>query len=159
MIEGGVQTAVVMLLVAASALVGVFLTEQQLPQQLAAEITGFTENKYVVLGLLNVLFLVLGLFLHSAAAIILVVPVVIPLVNAYGIDPVHFGLIVTLNLGIGQQTPPVASVLVTACSVAKADIWEVSKVNINFIMVLFVVLMMVTYIPAIPMSLVELFYR
>ena len=159
MIEGGVQTAVVMLLVAASALVGVFLTEQQLPQKLAAEITGFTENKYVVLALLNVLFLVLGLFLHSAAAIILVVPVVIPLVNAYGIDPVHFGLIVTLNLGIGQQTPPVASVLVTACSVAKADIWEVSKVNINFIMVLFVVLMMVTYIPAIPMSLVELFYR
>ena len=159
MIEGGVQTAVVMLLVAASALVGVFLTEQQLPQKLAAEITGFTENKYVVLALLNVLFLVLGLFLHSAAAIILVVPVVIPLVNAYGIDPVHFGLIVTLNLGIGQQTPPVASVLVTACSVAKADIWEVSKVNINFIMVLFVVLMLVTYIPAIPMSLVELFYR
>ena len=148
MIEGGVQTAVVMLLVAASALVGVFLTEQQLPQKLAAEITGFTENKYVVLALLNVLFLVLGLFLHSAAAIILVVPVVIPLVNAYGIDPVHFGLIVTLNLGIGQQTPPVASVLVTACSVAKADIWEVSKVNINFIMVLFVVLMLVTYIPA-----------
>jgi len=159
MIEGGVQTAVVMLLVAASALVGVFLTEQQLPQKLAAEITSFTENKYVVLGLLNVLFLVLGLFLHSAAAIILVVPVVIPLVNAYGIDPVHFGLIVTLNLGIGQQTPPVASVLVTACSIAKADIWEVTKVNINFIMVLFVVLMMVTYIPAIPMSLVELFYR
>ncbi|MCZ6849996.1 MAG: TRAP transporter large permease subunit, partial [Alphaproteobacteria bacterium] len=70
-----------------------------------------------------------------------------------------FGLIVTLNLGIGQQTPPVASVLVTACSIAKADIWEVTKVNINFIMVLFVVLMMVTYIPAIPMSLVELFYR
>ncbi len=159
MIEGGVQTAVVMLLVAASALVGVFLTEQQLPQKLAQEITSFTDNKYVVLGLLNVLFLVLGLFLHSAAAIILVVPVVIPLVNAYGIDPVHFGLIVTLNLGIGQQTPPVASVLVTACSVAKADIWEVSKVNIHFIMVLFVVLMMVTYIPAIPMSLVELFYR
>jgi tripartite ATP-independent transporter DctM subunit len=159
MIDGGVQTAVVMLLVAASALVGVYLTEQQLPQKLAAEITSFTDNKYVVLGLLNVLFLVLGLFLHSAAAIILVVPVVIPLVNAYGIDPVHFGLIVTLNLGIGQQTPPVASVLVTACSVAKADIWEVSKVNINFIMVLFVILIMVTYIPAIPMSLVELFYR
>ena len=129
------------------------------PQKLAAEITSFTDNKYVVLALLNVLFLVLGLFLHSAAAIILVVPVVIPLVNAYGIDPVHFGLIVTLNLGIGQQTPPVASVLVTACSVAKTDIWEVSKVNINFIMVLFVILMMVTYIPAIPMSLVELFYR
>ena len=74
-------------------------------------------------------------------------------------DPVHFGIIVTLNLAIGQQTPPVASVLVTACSVAKADIWEVSKVNIMFIAVLFTVLMLVTYVPFIPMSLVEYFYR
>jgi TRAP-type C4-dicarboxylate transport system permease large subunit len=76
-----------------------------------------------------------------------------------GIDPVHFGLIVTLNLGIGQQTPPVASVLVTACSIAKADIWDVSRVNIYFVAVLFAVLMLVTYVPAIPMSLVNLFYR
>ena len=68
-------------------------------------------------------------------------------------------MIVTLNLGIGQQTPPVASVLVTACSVAKADIWEVSKVNVYFIGVLFVILMLVTYVPAIPMSLVDFFYR
>ena len=81
-----------------------------------------------------------------------------PLVNAVGIDPVHFGLVVTLNLGIGQQTPPVASVLITACSVAKADIWEVSKVNIFYVGTIFLVLMMVTYLPAIPMSLVKLFY-
>ena len=159
MIEGGLQTAVVMLLVAASALVGVYLTELQVPQKLAAAILALTDNRYVVLALLNVFFLVIGLFLHSAAAIILVVPVVIPLVTAVGIDPIHFGLIVTLNLGIGQQTPPVASVLITACSIAKADIWEVSKVNINFIAVLFVILMIVTYIPAVPMSLVEYFYR
>jgi tripartite ATP-independent transporter DctM subunit len=158
-IEGGVQTAVVMLLVASSALVGVYLTEQQVPQRLAAAILEITENRYAVLGLLNVFFLVIGLFLHSAAAIILVVPIVIPLVTAVGIDPVHFGLVVTLNLGIGQQTPPVASVLITACTIAKADIWEVSKVNIRFISVLFVILMMVTYVPAIPMSLVEYFYR
>ena len=70
--------------------------------------------------ILNVFLLVIGLFLHSAAAIILTVPIVMPLVNAVGIDPVHFGIIVTLNLAIGQQTLPVASVLVTACSVAKA---------------------------------------
>jgi tripartite ATP-independent transporter DctM subunit len=157
--EGAVQTAVVMLLVAASALLGEFLTEQQVPQRVAQAIVGFTDNRWAVLALLNVFFLAIGLFLHSAAAIILVVPIVMPLVNAVGIDPVHFGLVVTLNLGIGQQTPPVASVLVTACSVAKADIWEVSRVNIYFISVLFAVLMMVTYIPAIPMSLVNLFYR
>ena len=158
MMEGGVQTAVVMLLVASSALVGVYLTEQQVPQQLAATIGDLTDNKYVVLALLNVLFLVLGLFLHSAAAIILVVPIVIPLVNAVGIDPVHFGLIVTLNLGIGQQTPPVASVLITACSVAKANIWDVSKYNIYFVAVLLFILLLVTYIPIIPMGLVYLFY-
>ena len=143
----------------ASVLIGVYLTEAQVPQTLAAGIASITQNKFVVLALLNIFFLVIGLFLHSAAAIILVVPIVMPLVNQVGIDPVHFGLIVTLNLGIGQQTPPVASVLVTACSVAKADIWEVSKVNVYFIGVLFAVLMMVTYIPAIPMSLVEFFYR
>ena len=158
-IDGGLQTAVVMLLVAASALVGVYLTELQMPQKLAAAILALTDNRYLVLALLNVFFLVIGLFLHSAAAIILVVPVVIPLITAVGIDPIHFGLIVTLNLGIGQQTPPVASVLITACSIAKADVWEVSKVNIQFIAVLFLVLMIVTYVPVVPMSLVEYFYR
>ncbi len=82
-----------------------------------------------------------------------------PLVTAAGIDPVHFGLIVTLNLGIGQQTPPVASVLVTACSVAKADIWEVSKVNVWFVSVLVALLLVVTYVPAVPLWPVNLFYR
>jgi TRAP-type C4-dicarboxylate transport system permease large subunit len=99
------------------------------------------------------------LFLHSAAAIILTVPVVMPLVNSVGIDPVHFGLIVTVNLGIGQQTPPVASVLMTACAIAKADIWAVTKVNIWFIGVLLFVLLLCTYIPAIPLFLVDYFYR
>ncbi len=159
MIEGSIQTAVVMLLVAASALLSEFLTEQQVPQRVAQGIIGLTNNRWAVLALLNVFFLAIGLFLHSAAAIILVVPIVMPLVFAAGIDPVHFGLVVTLNLGIGQQTPPVASVLVTACSIAKADIWDVSRVNIYFVSVLFAVLMLVTYVPAIPMSLVNLFYR
>ncbi|MDP1684599.1 TRAP transporter large permease, partial [Hydrogenophaga sp.] len=146
MIEGGIQTAVVMLLVAASALLGHLLTEQQMPQQLASWISSLTDNKYAVLAILNVFFLMVGLFLHSAAAIILVVPIVMPLVKAVGIDPVHFGLIVTLNLGIGQQTPPVASVLMTACSIAKADMWKVTRVNLPFIGVLVALLLMVTYI-------------
>ena len=157
--EGASQTAIVMLLVAASVLIGEFLTIEQVPQGVASSITSITNNKYFILAILNVFLLIIGLFLHSAAAIILVVPIVMPLVNAAGIDPVHFGIIVTLNLAIGQQTPPVASVLVTACSVAKADIWEVSKVNIMFIAVLFTVLMLVTYVPFVPMSLVEYFYR
>ncbi len=158
MIEGGVQTAVVMLLVATSALLGEYLTETQVPQRVAQTIMGVTDSRVIILALLNVFFLVIGLFLHSAAAIILVVPIVMPLVLAAGIDPVHFGLIVTLNLGIGQQTPPVASVLVTACSVAKADIWDVTRVNVYFIAVLVAMLILVTYVPAVPMSLVHYFY-
>ena len=159
MIEAGQQTAIVMLLVATSALLGEHLTAMQIPQQIARGIIDLTDDPIVVLALLNIFFLVIGMFLHSAAAIILVVPIVMPLVNATGIDPVHFGLVVTLNLGIGQQTPPVASVLVTACSIAKADIWEVSKVNLYFIAVLAAMLLLVTYVPAVPMVLVELFYR
>ncbi len=159
MVVCGRQTAVVMLLVAASALLGDFLTEARVPQRIAAAIIGFTESKLAILALLNVFLLVIGLFLHSAAAIILVVPIVMPLVLAMGIDPVHFGLIVTLNLGIGQQTPPVASVLVTACSVARADIWAVTKANLGFIGVLGAVLLAVTYVPSISMVLVEMFYR
>ena len=159
MIEGSTQTAIVMLLVAASALLGVYLTEQQVPQQLAVWLSSITDNRYAVLGLLNVFFLVIGLFLHSAAAIILVVPIVMPLVNAVGIDPVHFGLVVTLNLGIGQQTPPVASVLMASCSIAKADMWKVTRVNLPFIGVLLATLLLVTYVPAVPMALVDIFYR
>jgi tripartite ATP-independent transporter DctM subunit len=157
--EGGIQTAVVMLLVATSALLGTYLTEVQAPQALAKAVSDFTSNKWVVLALLNVLFLFLGMFLHSAAAIILVVPIVMPLVRSVGIDPIHFGLIVTVNLGLGQQTPPVASVLMVASSIAKASVWEVTRVNVWFIGVLFAVLMLVTYVPMTGLGLVELFYR
>ncbi|MFT7059991.1 MAG: tripartite ATP-independent transporter DctM subunit [Pseudorhodobacter sp.] len=159
MLDGGIQTAVVMLLVAASVLMGGFLTRAQIPQQLAESILSITTQQWAILLILNVFFLIIGFFLHSAAAIILVIPIVIPLITAAGIDPVHFGLVVTLNLAIGQQTPPVASVLITACSVARANIWEVSKINIWFVAVLLAVLMLCTYVPAVPMFLVEYFYR
>ena len=95
------------------------------------------------------------MFLHGAAAIILVVPIVLPLIHAVGIDPVHFGIILTLNLAIGQQTPPVASVLVTACSIARTDIWDATKANLPFIIAWLRCLMLVTYVPAIPLTLVE----
>jgi tripartite ATP-independent transporter DctM subunit len=158
-LEGGVQTAVVMLLVATSSLLGTYLTEVQAPQSLARAVAEMTQNKWLVLAMLNLLFLLLGMFLHSAAAIILVVPVVMPLVKAVGIDPVHFGLIVTVNLGIGQQTPPVASVLMVASSIAKESVWSVTRVNAGFIAVLIAVLLLVTYVPVTGMGLVELFYR
>jgi C4-dicarboxylate transporter, DctM subunit len=157
-IDSAIQTAVVMLLVAASALVGVFLTESQLPQKLAASIVGITTNPYLVLLLLNFFFLIIGMFLHSAAAIILTVPIVLPLIHQVGIDPIHFGLVLTLNLAIGQQTPPVASVLMASCSIAKSDIWATTKANLGFIGVLAAVLLLCTYVPWLSLVLINTFY-
>jgi TRAP-type C4-dicarboxylate transport system permease large subunit len=158
MVRASVQTAAVMLLVATSALLGLYLTEARLPQQMAQAILGMTDSPIVVLMLLNLLFFVLGMFLHGAAAIILVVPMVLPLVHQFGIDPIHFGLIVTLNLAIGQQTPPVASVLATSCAIAKVDIWTTTRANLPFIGVLVALLMLVTYVPSVSLGLVNWVY-
>jgi len=158
-VDSAIQTAVVMLLVAASALIGVYLTESQLPQNLAKSLVALTTNPYAILLILNVFFLIIGMFLHSAAAIILTVPIVMPLVTQVGIDPVHFGLVLTLNLAIGQQTPPVASVLIAACSIAKTDIWETTKANFGFIGVLLVTLLICTYVPWFSLALIEFFYK
>ena len=158
-IEGSVQTGAVMLLVAASALLGLYLTETQLPQRIAQTMVSITSEKWAVLAILNVFFLIIGMFLHSAAAIILVVPIVMPVVTAVGIDPVHFGIIVTLNLAIGQQTPPVASVLMLTCSIAKESVWDVTKANIPFIGVLLATLLLITYVPVVTLGLVDYFYR
>ena len=158
-LEGGIQTAVVMLMVATSALLGSHLTESGAPQKMAQAVSDFTNDPVVVLFLLNMVFLFLGVFLHSAAAIILVVPIVMPLVYAVGIDPIHFGIIVTLNLAIGQQTPPVASVLMVSSSIAKASVWETTRANVGFSGVLLNVLFLVTYVPWVGLGLVDYFYR
>ena len=158
-VDGAVQTGTVMLLVAASALLGLYLTEVQLPQRIAAAMLAITSDKWAILAIMNVFFLIIGMFLHSAAAIILVVPIVMPAVSAAGIDPVHFGVVVTLNLAIGQQTPPVASVLLLTCSIAKESVWDVTRANIPFIGVLLATLLFVTYVPVTTLGLVQLFYR
>src|SRR5688572_32306443 len=118
-----------------------------------------TSERWAILAILNVFFLVIGMFLHSAAAIILVVPIVMPAVIAAGIDPVHFGVVVTLNLAIGQQTPPVASVLLLTCSIRSESVWDVTRANLPFIAVLLFTLALVTYVPVTTLGLVNLFYR
>ena len=158
-IDGVVQTGTVMLLVASSALLGLYLTEVQLPQRIASAMLSITNEKWAILAILNVFFFIIGMFLHSAAAIVLVVPIVMPVVTAAGIDPIHFGVIVTLNLAIGQQTPPVASVLLLTCSIAKESVWDVTKANIPFIGVLVAVLMLITYVPVVTLGLVDLYYK
>ncbi len=155
-LDGVVQTASVMLIVAASAVLGWYLTNEQVPQHLAEAVLGITTDRVMVLLFLNVFLLIAGMFLHSAAAILLIVPIVMPLVRQVGVDPIHFGIIVTLNLAIGQQTPPVASVLLTACAVAKQPVGKVFREAIPFIIVLLIVLVIVTYVPAIPLFLPNL---
>ncbi len=115
----GQRTAMLMLIVATSSLLGWYLTRQRIPQQIAEGILNVSENYWVVLLLINLFFLLAGTIIHGTPAILLLVPIFMPLIRQLGIDPVHFGLIVTMNLGIGQQTPPVASVVLITCAVAK----------------------------------------
>ena len=150
------QTAVVMMIVAASAVLGWYLTSEQIPQRVAEFVLETTQNKYLVLLFLNAFLLVAGMFLHSAAAIILIVPIVMPLVRQLGIDPVHFGIIVTINLGVGQQTPPVATVLFTTASIARVPFWDVFRAGWPFTVVLALVTLLVTYVPWISLVLVDL---
>jgi C4-dicarboxylate transporter DctM subunit len=150
------QTAVVMLIVASSAVLGWFLTSEQIPQKFARMMLETTSNKYLILLFLNIFFFIAGMFLHSAAAIILIVPIVMPLIRQIGVDPIHFGIIVTINLGVGQQTPPVATVLFTTAAIARLPFWEVFKAGWPFTVVLVLVTLLVTYVPWISLGLVNL---
>jgi tripartite ATP-independent transporter DctM subunit len=150
------QTAQVMVIVAASAVLGWYLTSEQIPQKFARLMLETTQNKHLILLFLNVFFFVAGMFLHSAAAIILIVPIVMPLVRQVGIDPIHFGIIVTLNLGVGQQTPPVATVLFTTAAIARLPFYTVFKSSWPFTLVLVGVVLLVTYVPWFSLALVNL---
>ena len=150
------QTAVVMLIVASSAVLGWYLTSEQIPQKFARMILETTSNKYLILLFLNIFFFIAGMFLHSAAAIILVVPIVMPLIRQIGVDPIHFGIIVSINLGVGQQTPPVATVLFTTAAIARLPFWEVFKMGWPFTLVLALVTLLVTYVPWISLGVINL---
>jgi C4-dicarboxylate transporter, DctM subunit len=150
------QTAVVMLIVASSAVLGWYLTSEQIPQKFAQAILHTTTNKYLILFFLNIFFFIAGMFLHSAAAIILIVPIVMPLIRQIGVDPIHFGIIVTINLGVGQQTPPVATVLFTTAAIARISFWEVFKTGWPFTVVLALVTLLVTYVPWLSLGIVNM---
>jgi tripartite ATP-independent transporter DctM subunit len=153
------QTAMVMMIVACSSVLGWYLTNEQIPQKFARAILQTTQNKYLVLFFLNIFFFIAGMFLHSAAAIILIVPIVMPLVRQVGIDPVHFGIIITINLGVGQQTPPVATVLFTTAAIANLPFWEVFKAGYLYTLVLALVTLIVTYYPPMSLFLVDLLFK
>jgi C4-dicarboxylate transporter, DctM subunit len=142
------QSSVVMMLVAGSAVLGQVLANEQLPQAIAQSMTAVTNDKVVMLFLINAFLFVVGMFLHATAAIIIIVPILFPIVTELGVDPVHFGMIVCLNLSIGQQTPPVASIVLTVCASTRVKLHDMMRYNWWFIGVMFIVLLLVTYIPA-----------
>ena len=154
--DSSLQTAAVMVIVAASAVLGWYLTTEQVPQKFARAILETTNNKYLILLFLNLFFFLAGMFLHSAAAIILIVPIVMPLIRKLGIDPIHFGIIVTINLGVGQQTPPVASVLLTTAAIADIPFWEVFKAGYVYTLVLVFVTLLVTYVPWLSLFILDI---
>jgi tripartite ATP-independent transporter DctM subunit len=147
LVQTAKQASVVMMLVAGSAVLGQFLANEQLPQKIAQMLGALADNPVLLLLVINVFLLFLGMVLHATATIIIVVPILMPLAAQMGLDPVHFGVIVCLNIGIGQQTPPVASIALTVSSITGLKIEEVLSYNKWFILVMIIVLMIVSYVP------------
>lgn len=141
------QTAVVMMIVAGSAVLGQLLANEQLPQKIIALLGGYIHYPTLLLIMINICLLLCGMLLHASAAIIIVVPLLAPLALQIGVDPVHFGVIVCLNLGIGQQTPPVASVLLTVCSVVNVTLYDAMVYLKWYILSMLIVLAIVTFVP------------
>lgn len=148
---------IVMILIGFAAAFGAVMTYMQLPMRITEAFTSISDNKYVILMCINIMLLLIGTLMDMAPLILILTPVLLPVTNALGIDPVHFGMIMLVNLRIGLITPPVGSVLFVASAVSKQKIEQVVKAMLPFYLVLFLVLMLVTYIPAISLFLPKLF--
>jgi tripartite ATP-independent transporter DctM subunit len=138
---------IVMILIGFAAAFGYLMTLMMIPMRVTAFLTELSNNPYVVLALINVLLLALGTLMDMSPLILILTPILLPVVKTIGIDPVHFGMIMMVNLGIGLITPPVGTVLFVGSAVAKLKIGVVTKAMMPFFVALFVVLLMVTYIP------------
>jgi tripartite ATP-independent transporter DctM subunit len=138
---------IVMITIGFAACFGYLMTLMQIPQQITGALVGMSDNKYVILMMLNILLLILGGPMDMAPLILILTPMLLPVVTSLGIDPVHFGMIMMINLGIGLITPPIGTVLFVGCAISKLSIGEVMKAMNPFWLALFIVLMMITYIP------------
>ena len=138
---------IVMILIGFAASFGYLMTLMQIPLKVTTFLTGLSDNRYVILGLINILLLLLGTLMDMSPLILILTPILLPVVKVLGVDPVHFGMIMMVNLGIGLITPPVGTVLFVGSAVAKLKIGVVTKAMMPFFVALFVVLLMVTYIP------------
>ncbi|HEV2560385.1 MAG TPA: TRAP transporter large permease subunit [Microvirga sp.] len=155
--EASFDTIVVVIIIAAAAPFAWVLAAEQVPQKIAAFMGALTANPVLLLLLINVFLLVVGLFMEMIAAMVILVPILVPIVKAVGVDPVHFGIILVMNLVIGALTPPMGMLVFTTARVGGANVVDVFRAIAPFILALVGVLMIVTYLPAISMAPVRWF--
>ncbi|UGS43505.1 TRAP transporter large permease [Pseudocitrobacter corydidari] len=147
----------VMVLIAFAAAFGSVMMLVDLPSQISSALLSLSDNKYIILMIINVMLLLLGFLMDMAPLILILTPILLPVVMQLGINPMHFGIIMMTNLGIGLITPPVGSVLFVASAVSGLKIEQVVKAMLPFYFALFMVLILVTYIPALSLWLPSLF--
>lgn len=146
----------IMLLVCTASLFGWALTVGRVPQAVAATILGVTKNKFLILLLINVVLLIVGCFLESIAAIVIMTPVLFPIATALGLNPIHFGIIVCVNICIGTLTPPFGVCLFVSSGLTKLPIEKIAKKSMPFLAALIACLMLITYVEPISMFLPNL---
>ena len=151
-------TGMVMLIIGTASAFGWLMALLQVPAQTVALMRGITEDPLLTLLIINILLLLLGTFMDMAPMIMIGTPIFLPVVKALGMDPVQFGILLIVNLGIGTITPPVGPVLFVACAVGKVSMWDATKTSAPFYICMVVVLMLVTYIPALSLWLPRLFH-
>ncbi len=150
-------TSMVLLIIGAATAFGYALAILEAPAKLADMITSATSNPILVLLIVNVILLVLGTFMDMSPLIIITTPILLPVVMEVGVDPVHFGIVMMLNLGIGLVTPPVGSVLFVGSAVGKVPVEEAVKTIWPFYGALLLALMIITFVPALSLTLPNLF--
>jgi C4-dicarboxylate transporter DctM subunit len=147
MAQAATLTAAVMLIVSASEPFGWILARERVTDALTAGFSTFTSQPWVFLASVNVLLLIFGIFFEPVPLLILMTPVLMPLLPQYGVDPVHFGVLITLNMTLGLLTPPVGLSMFIVCNIAKITIWEFTKEVWPFLLALCLALLVVTYVP------------
>ena len=149
-------TAVIMFLIAASAVMSFVMSFTGLPDAIGNALLSVSDNKYVILLLINLLLLVAGMFMDITPAVLIFAPIFLPVVTSFGMDPIHFGIMMVMNLGVGNMTPPVGSSLFSGCQVSGFDMDEMVKPLLPFYAAVFVALMLVAYVPWFSMVLPNL---
>jgi tripartite ATP-independent transporter DctM subunit len=151
--DSAATTAVVLLLIGASMGLSWVMSSANLPQAVTSLLLGLTEDKLLLLLLINVLLLLVGTFMDMTPAVLIFTPILLPVVQKFGMDPIHFGLMMIFNLCIGLCTPPVGSVLFVGCSVARTTLRNVLRPLLPFFAAMVIVLLLVTYVPALSLWL------